>query len=696
MLKKVFFLIILFLALPSTVFAIGFGEITVFSNLNEPLKAHIQLTDTKSVKPSDIKVNNASQKTYNLANLPNPDSFNRVKFKTRKEANGSIVVELTSKRLLREPFITFIAEMKWRGGHLVREYTFLLDPPKFVQKQIKKSTTRSKTPKKSTAIKSKKNKLRTTSKTAPARIDHSAVIAAHVNDESYGPTKRADTLWAIAKKVRPDNMTTYQTMQALFVLNPDAFIRGNIDLLRQGKTLTIPTTDEILKINGLPPLPASAKKTPSPLKTNKAPALSKQVVEEPVTEKKPTPIVEAPSEASSSDTENTSLSSDARLKILAPNTELLNKPVTSNKDLLLINKALKTSVATIQLLQDENESLAEQVDRLTEKLNNIDSKNDELNEKIDEISSYLKTNQKPADSTASAPVADIAVNTVSQTKDNADIQQAEEITPVDTAPVNIDSKLAQKKEKPESFVQELLTTPAYIFALGLITVLILIAILSSLSKRKKVQASSSDDLMEDISSNRNVPNTNRSDQGSTIVNNNAKSIQTSDASAKVTDDDMDFFEYFENKINTPDETPSDSKPVRSVESKQNEDINDFELDISDEIFQDYEKSVSQSYEQSKANTNVDRSLSEIDTYIAYGNYEKAEDLIQSSLQDSPADKDMHLKLLECYSLTDKRNEFNEHVERIVELLNVDMILRRRVENIYQQSWNETLKIHAPD
>ena len=144
MLKKSIFLFIFIFILPVTGFTLGLGNITVFSKLNEPLKVHIELVNSSTTRLDEIIVKNASLSTYKQANLPRPDSFSKVRFKAKKENNGSIVIELTTKRPVREPFITFIADLKWRTGHLNHEYTFLLDPPEFIQKQIYNNTSKAK------------------------------------------------------------------------------------------------------------------------------------------------------------------------------------------------------------------------------------------------------------------------------------------------------------------------------------------------------------------------------------------------------------------------------------------------------------------------------------------------------------------------------------------------------------------------
>src|SRR5690606_37366741 len=61
-------------------------------------------------------------------------------------------------------------------------------------------------------------------------------------------TDGSDTLWHIAQANRPSNrVTTQQTMLAIQDLNPHAFIDGNINLLKAGQVLRMPTLDDVEK-----------------------------------------------------------------------------------------------------------------------------------------------------------------------------------------------------------------------------------------------------------------------------------------------------------------------------------------------------------------------------------------------------------------------------------------------------------------
>ena len=75
--------------------------------------------------------------------------------------------------------------------------------------------------------------------------------AAGAGDEAavrltYGPIGPYDTLWSIARQVRPGAASTTQTMAALVRLNPDVFIDGDVNRIRGGTMLQVPTEAEAL------------------------------------------------------------------------------------------------------------------------------------------------------------------------------------------------------------------------------------------------------------------------------------------------------------------------------------------------------------------------------------------------------------------------------------------------------------------
>lgn len=61
--------------------------------------------------------------------------------------------------------------------------------------------------------------------------------------------KRGDTLYAIARRLRPEGATLNQVLVALYRANPDAFQGGNINLLRVGASLAVPPRETMTALS---------------------------------------------------------------------------------------------------------------------------------------------------------------------------------------------------------------------------------------------------------------------------------------------------------------------------------------------------------------------------------------------------------------------------------------------------------------
>ncbi len=703
MLKNSLYFILFSFLIPTAAYPLGLGDITVFSKLNEPLKVQINIIDSKSVLLDELVVKNADIKTYQHAFLPRPDAFSKVRFKTKKLNNGSIIVELTTRQPIREPFITFIAELQWFSGHLNREYTILLDPPELVQKQIYKNKSK---PQKVNKIRTSKkiNKARTPRQATHRKIDYSAVIKSHVDGETY-TIKRADTLWNIAKKVKPGNgVSTYQTMQALYALNPQAFINNDINLIKQGQTLNIPAENSILYTNGKAPLKKASKTTGQ---TNSS--LTKQVKSKAA---KVQPEKNLQAKVISQPEKNSQQAiipeDKAQLKIIPPTDVILSTPITSKDDLIIINQALKNSITTIESLNNEYESLSEKKYKLSKKLEQLDSHNKGLDKKLSSLTSPI---DKPITSTKAkqASTSNIISTDTKQSTTSPVISKDTPSTEEDNT-LKIDSTLATL-DKPQSFVKKLSTNPIFTIALAIIIILILIALFIIIrSKRDDKNRGHNQAIPKSDHTYKETPQVSNNSETAKISatdttnNNSPSSLQGTDISDENDENDendesdIDFFEYFEKMINQPESKENKEKskpksiPQKSVDNtgekvKEQEKIS-FNLDISAEEIEAYEKSITE------PNVTTGTRLSEIDTYIAYGNYDEAEQLLLSELKNSPSNKNLHLKLFECYTFSNKRHEFIKHAKMNINILNNDMALRHGVESIFQQSWDEPLELNT--
>ncbi|HAR04063.1 MAG TPA: peptigoglycan-binding protein LysM, partial [Pseudomonas sp.] len=109
--------------------ALGLGEVTLQSSLNQPLIAEIELLDAKNLAPGEVIPVLASLEEFNRAGIDRQYFLTDLKFTPVLRPNGKSVIQVSSSKPVREPYLNFLVEVLWPNGRLLREYTLLLDPP---------------------------------------------------------------------------------------------------------------------------------------------------------------------------------------------------------------------------------------------------------------------------------------------------------------------------------------------------------------------------------------------------------------------------------------------------------------------------------------------------------------------------------------------------------------------------------------
>ncbi|CAI8910777.1 FimV/HubP family polar landmark protein [Pseudomonas sp. IT-P260] len=198
--------------------ALGLGELTLKSTLNQPLVAEIELLDVKDLTAAEVVPSLASPEDFAKAGVDRQAFLNDLTFTPVLNASGKSVLRVTSSKPLSEPMVKFLVQVMWPNGRLLRDYSVLLDPSKFSPQTADAAA-----------------------QPAPSQtITAPTTGATHPNQ--YTTTPR-DTLWEIAAKARTGG-SVQQTMLAIQALNPDAFIDGNINRLKTGQVLRLPDSVE--------------------------------------------------------------------------------------------------------------------------------------------------------------------------------------------------------------------------------------------------------------------------------------------------------------------------------------------------------------------------------------------------------------------------------------------------------------------
>ena len=238
------------LILSSEAWAIGLGEINLDSALNEPLKAEILLLSANDDELADLSVILASEETFTRYGIDRPLYLQNIEFKVVQSSPSGNVVQIRSRSPIAEPFLTFLVEATWASGRLLREYTILLDPPTYAAPVAQQApvveAARQSTLSDSGRI--QRELVATPSaQRQPAPEEDDLPYDTNVGGDMV--VSRGDTLWGIASRTRSNlRLSMSQTMLAIFAANPEAFA-GNINMLKAGAILRIPSADEVFQIN---------------------------------------------------------------------------------------------------------------------------------------------------------------------------------------------------------------------------------------------------------------------------------------------------------------------------------------------------------------------------------------------------------------------------------------------------------------
>lgn len=235
------------MALPLGAHAAGLGKLSVLSALGQPLRAELDVT-AGADELNSLSARVASADVFRQANIEYASSLGSLRFTLEKRTGGQPYFRITSDRPISDPFLDFLVELNWSAGRLVREYTFLLDPPELKLTTQEAAAVPVTVPE---AVKPAAEVVQRPAREAvpeakPPHREYRPVTASTATGGEGRLVKRGDTLGKIASERKPDGVSLDQMLVALFRGNPDAFDGGNMNRLKAGKILRMPGTDAVV------------------------------------------------------------------------------------------------------------------------------------------------------------------------------------------------------------------------------------------------------------------------------------------------------------------------------------------------------------------------------------------------------------------------------------------------------------------
>ncbi len=266
------------LTMPGAAHALGLGDIHVDSALNERLVAQIDIVGATALELTDLRASVANRETFLRYGVDRPAFLTSAVFKVTEDSQGRPVLSVRSTEAFNEPVVNFLVDLHWQNGELVRQYTLLLDPAEFAARTRAADAKRAAEAAKAAATVTAPTVSAPTvsAPTVPASDVAAAAAlpasapattpivaaqpqaAAHQMDPpSTSPARKTThikvgaraTLRGIAWRVGERTESDLQRMMiALFRANPAAF-DGNINRLRRGALLTIPSQADMAAIS---------------------------------------------------------------------------------------------------------------------------------------------------------------------------------------------------------------------------------------------------------------------------------------------------------------------------------------------------------------------------------------------------------------------------------------------------------------
>ncbi len=238
--KNLYLFIVLALVARSAV-GLGLGELTLGSFVNEPLEARVELLDVGGLQPEDIRVRLATQEDFDRIGVERAYFLTNMQFEVVFDALGARIHLATDEPLV-EPYLDFLIEARWPAGRLLREYTVLVDLPPAVA-VVEPLRVEGISLTESSSGTGGPSGRSVAAKPAGRQYDRDAQGMPTAGGK-YLVTSN-DTLWKIASSAALPGVSVEQTMLATVALNPRAFTGGNINGLKAGYVLALPTEADL-------------------------------------------------------------------------------------------------------------------------------------------------------------------------------------------------------------------------------------------------------------------------------------------------------------------------------------------------------------------------------------------------------------------------------------------------------------------
>ena len=367
--------------------ALELGQIQIKSALGQPLVADIPVKPDHAGELDHLTAQLASAEDFSRANVVAPPML--LQFAVVDGSGGQKLIRVTSSVPINDPYLDILVELNTGSSKSVREFAVLLDPPAGAQQAPAASAPSGRHAAASGASTSTRSTRAAAAPAAPATApaQPKRAAASSVAENGKVTVERGQTLSGIAKQSLSGGVDINQMLMAYKQANPDAFYRDNINALKTGAVLRVPTKDEASAVAAAAAL-ADVQRQNSDWRSGAA--------------RNPTNVADAGTRANA--TTSPTKSSDGDHLALVPAKDAGAGGKTSKVDVSALHQDLQRSQEQLTTLQQQGNELKSRL----KDLEDINSKNERLlalkDNQIAELQQKLADARKAAGMPAAAPV----------------------------------------------------------------------------------------------------------------------------------------------------------------------------------------------------------------------------------------------------------------------------------------------------
>ena len=230
----VLLLLSIMLATPSL--AATLGSLNLSSNLGEPLLAEVELLLEPQETFNGLQAAIASEQAYAQQGIRYQVHYLDLKVELQQNPQGLAVLKLSSSLPINEPYLDLLLQLDWSTGRLQKQYIVLLDPPQIAQAEPDSITV-------PVGIADVANidlqlQANILPDQTPDQVEQTRPLALL--------SKPGDTLSSLAKSMQQEGVSLDQMLLGLYQANLQAFEAGNMNRLKAGQTLALPSPAEFL------------------------------------------------------------------------------------------------------------------------------------------------------------------------------------------------------------------------------------------------------------------------------------------------------------------------------------------------------------------------------------------------------------------------------------------------------------------